>query len=69
MEEHKEQILLRAKKAIDTDGIFKLSTCDFRNWNVQEHHAMMSLYRTKPAGLHISYSINFQVFDWVITNN
>lgn len=69
MEQKKVDIIKRAKSDIAIIGYFKLATCDYRNWDVQEHFAMKALHRNQPEGLLIEYKINHGVYDWVITTN
>ena len=51
-----------------TDGtpIIKISSCDYANWDIEEHYALMALHRNPPSALILTYSINFGVYDWVI---
>lgn len=64
----KKKLIERATNRIAQDGYFKVSTCDYQNWDIHEHIAMQQLHRTPPNGWHISYSISWGVMDWTITN-
>ena len=55
------------RKYLDTNSVYKASTCDYANWDTNEHHAMNYLKRRTPDDLEISCSVNFGVTDWVIT--
>ena len=49
-----------------TARYYKIASCDYPNWDIDEHYALLVLHRNPPGGLEISYSINYGVYDWVI---
>lgn len=62
----KEEIIDKAKKAIEEQGYFTISSCDAPNWDKQEHFVLLDLYHNPPEGLRVNYIIKFEVYDWNI---
>lgn len=68
LQEKINSLITNIKEQIKTKGYYTISTCDFRNWDVLEHHAVQHLYINGIEGIYINYKINFGVHDWYFSN-
>ncbi len=64
--EHLEELPVKIKSEIERTGRFTLSTCDYPNWDIDQHYAMCTLQRRGIPGLHISHRVTHGVTDCVI---
>lgn len=58
----KEQLL----KAIGEKNYYTFSTCNYPNWNREEHFEALRLKGQWPEGYNLSYQINHGVHDWTL---
>lgn len=64
-ETFKEKLLSQ----IEGKEYITFSTCDFKNWDKDEHYSALKLAGEWPEGYTLSYKINYGVHDWTLLKN